>query len=96
MSALIGNNLAQTIEITIDAAAFNLIASGIFYIAFISLKYAIYGVTKPSVWCNQSFGLFKTNALFGINQPSVPFKGTETGFLESRIRAGLSFFSVGL
>ena len=65
-------------------------------IAFISLKYAIYGVTKPSVWCNQSFGLFKTNALFGINQPSVPFKGTETGFLESRIRAGLSFFSVGL
>jgi len=67
-----------------------------FYIAFISLKYAIYGVTKPSVWCNQSFGLFKTNALFGINQPSVPFKGTETGFLESRIRAGLSFFSVGL
>ena len=34
MSALIGNNLAQTIEITIDAAAFNLIASGIFYICF--------------------------------------------------------------
>ena len=30
MSALIGNNLAQTIEITIDAAAFNLIASGIY------------------------------------------------------------------
>lgn len=35
MSALIGNNLAQTIEITIDAAAFNLIASGIFILFYV-------------------------------------------------------------
>lgn len=45
MSALIGNNLAQTIEITIDAAAFNLIASGIF-ILFTCGTFHI----KPNLW----------------------------------------------
>lgn len=62
-----------------------------FYIVFISLKYAIYGVTKPSVWCNQSFGLFKTNALFGINKPLVPFKGSGTRLLKRVFSAILSF-----
>lgn len=50
MSALIGNNLAQTIEITIDAAAFNLIASGIFYIVLRVGRFIlnrIYGEKTP-------------------------------------------------
>lgn len=50
MSVFIGNNLAQTIKITIDAAAFNLIASGIFYILLrvgrFVLNY-IYGEMTP-------------------------------------------------
>ena len=46
MSALIGNNLAQTIEITIDAAAFNLIASGNFLYCFTCGTFHI----KPNLW----------------------------------------------
>ena len=47
---VIGNNLAQTIEITIDAAAFNLIASGIFYIVLRVGRFIlnrIYGEKTP-------------------------------------------------